>query len=54
MEIMIMPIAINFQAHFMSQVQKTKLMPDIKKNLTQIYINETTFKYCKDYAKHFK
>ena len=29
-------IAINFQAHFLSQVHKTKLMPDIK-NLTQIH-----------------
>ena len=32
MEIKIMPIAINFQAHFLSQMHKTKLMPDIKKS----------------------
>ena len=46
MEIMIMHIAINFQAHFLSQVQKTKLMPDIKK-ISHKYIS---FKHRKDYA----
>ena len=47
-----MPIAINFQAHFLSQVHKTKLMPDIKK-ISHKYINKTKFEHRKDYATHF-